>query len=57
MYKNYKANRPPMPQDMSAQIPYIKEITAAFRLPIIEMQGFEADDLIGTYAQIAEKNG
>ena len=56
-YKAYKANRPPMPQEMSAQIPYIKEITAAFRLPIIEMQGFEADDLIGTYAQIAEKHG
>ena len=57
MYKDYKANRPPMPEDMSAQIPYIKEITAAFRLPIIEMQGFEADDLIGTYARIAETNG
>ena len=57
MYKDYKANRPPMPEDMSAQIPYIKKITAAFRLPIIELQGFEADDLIGTYARIAEKNG
>jgi DNA polymerase-1 len=57
MYKDYKANRPPMPEDMSAQIPYIKDITAAFRLPIFEMQGFEADDLIGTYAQIAEKQG
>ncbi len=57
MYKDYKANRPPMPEDMAAQIPYIKEITAAFRLPIVEMQGFEADDLIGTYAQIAEKSG
>jgi DNA polymerase-1 len=56
MYKDYKANRPAMPEDMSAQIPYIKEITAAFRLPIIEMQGYEADDLIGTYARIAEKN-
>jgi DNA polymerase-1 len=56
MYKDYKANRPPMPEDMSAQIPYIKQITAAFRLPIVEMQGFEADDLIGTYAQIAERN-
>ncbi|MGD9181556.1 MAG: DNA polymerase I [Desulfobacterales bacterium] len=57
MYTDYKANRPPMPEDMVAQIPYIKKITSAFQLPIIEMQGFEADDLIGTYARIAEKNG
>ena len=46
-----------MPDDMAAQIPYIKEITAAFQLPIIEMQGYEADDLIGTYSRIAEENG
>jgi DNA polymerase-1 len=57
MFAEYKANRPPMPDDMVAQIPYIKEITAAFQLPIIEMQGYEADDLIGTYARIAEENG
>ncbi|MGD2187687.1 MAG: DNA polymerase I, partial [Desulfobacterales bacterium] len=54
MFAEYKANRPPMPDDMTAQIPYIKKMTAAFQLPIIEMQGFEADDLIGTYARIAE---
>ena len=57
LYPEYKANRPPMPDDMAVQIPYIKEITAAFQFPIIEMEGFEADDLIGTYARIAEKNG
>jgi DNA polymerase-1 len=57
MFAEYKANRPPMPDDMAAQIPYIKKMTAAFQLPIIEMQGFEADDLIGTYARIAEENG
>ncbi len=57
MYKEYKANRPPMPEDMAMQIPYIKEITAAFNLPIIEMQGYEADDLIGTLARTAEKEG
>ena len=56
-YADYKANRPPMPEDMAAQIPYIKKVTAAFQLPIIEMQGFEADDLIGTHARIAEKAG
>ncbi|MGD8716470.1 MAG: DNA polymerase I, partial [Desulfobacterales bacterium] len=57
MYKEYKANRPPMPEDMAVQIPYIKEVTAAFHLPIIEKQGYEADDLIGTMARIAEANG
>ncbi len=54
MYTEYKANRPPMPDDMAVQIPYIKEVTAALQFPIIEMQGFEADDLIGTVARIAE---
>jgi DNA polymerase-1 len=57
MYKDYKANRPPMPEDMVVQLPYIKKITAAFNLPIIEMPGFEADDLIGTTARLAEKEG
>ena len=57
MYAQYKANRPPMPDDMAVQIPHIKKITAAFQFPIIEMEGFEADDLIGTYARIAEQKG
>ncbi|MGD2099023.1 MAG: DNA polymerase I [Desulfobacterales bacterium] len=57
MYTEYKANRPPMPDDMAVQIPYVKEITAALHIPIVEMQGFEADDLIGTCARIAEKKG
>ena len=57
VFAEYKANRPPMPDDMALQIPYIKEITSAFNLPQVEMQGFEADDLIGTLAQKAEKAG
>ena len=57
MYKDYKANRPPMPEDMVVQLPYIKEVTAAFNLPTIEMSGFEADDLIGTVARLAEEQG
>ncbi len=57
MFKDYKANRPSMPEDMAVQIPYIKEVTAAFNLPIIEMPGYEADDLIGTLAGVAEKCG
>jgi len=57
LYRDYKANRPPMPEDLSIQIPYIKEITHGFNIPVIEMQGFEADDLIGTYGCRAEKAG
>ena len=57
IYKEYKANRPPMPEDMAVQIPYIKEVTEGFCLPVIEMPGFEADDLIGTYARLAQESG
>ena len=57
IFKAYKANRPPMSEDLSVQIPYIKDITSAFNLPVIEMPGFEADDLIGTFARMAEEAG
>jgi DNA polymerase-1 len=56
-YPEYKANRPPMPDDMADQIPHIKAVTDAFRIPILEKQGFEADDLIGTVARQAEAAG
>lgn len=48
LYKEYKAQRPAMPVELRPQIPYIKEIVAAFRIPVIEKEGFEADDIIGT---------
>ncbi len=57
MYDEYKANRPPMPDDLSAQIPYIKKITKAYNIQIIEKAGYEADDLIGSFAKKAEKEG
>jgi len=57
MYKEYKANRPPMPEEMAVQIPYIKAITKGFNLPVLEMPGYEADDLIGTLARQAEAAG
>ncbi len=57
MYPEYKANRPSMPEDLSCQIPYIKEITKGFNIPVIERKGFEADDLIGTLSGLAEKDG
>ena len=57
IYKDYKANRPPMPEDLSVQIPYIRKITNAFNIPAIAMPGYEADDLIATAAGLAEKEG
>jgi len=52
-----KPTVPPMPEDLSIQIPYIKDITKGFNIPVIEMSGYEADDLIGTLARKAEEAG
>jgi DNA polymerase-1 len=57
IYGDYKANRPPMPEEMAVQIPYIKKVVEGFRLPSIELAGYEADDLIGTLAAEAEESG
>ncbi len=57
MYSEYKANRPPMPDDLVHQLPYIKDVTKGFNIPVFEMTGFEADDLIGTLARKAEEKG
>lgn len=46
--KAYKAQRPPMPGNLSAQIPYVKSVLEAMGLPLLEKEGFEADDIIGT---------
>jgi DNA polymerase-1 len=51
MYPAYKANRPAMPDDLSCQIPYIKEIVAAHNIACLEQQGVEADDLIASAAK------
>ncbi|MBU2538918.1 MAG: DNA polymerase I [Proteobacteria bacterium] len=51
MYPDYKANRPPMPDDLSCQIPYIKEIVAAHNIACLERQGYEADDLLASAAK------
>ncbi|MGQ0540536.1 MAG: DNA polymerase I [Blastocatellia bacterium] len=56
-FADYKANREEMPEDLAAQLPYIVRVCEAFNLPILKMDGFEADDIIGTLAKkIAEKN-
>ncbi len=49
--KAYKAQRPPMPGNLSAQIPYVKSVLEAMGLPILEKEGFEADDIIGTVTE------
>jgi len=57
MYDDYKATRKPMPEDLAAQIPILKEILDSMGLPRIEMEGFEADDLIGSISKKSrEKN-
>jgi len=47
-FKEYKAQRPPCPKDLASQIPKLKEILNAFKIPFFEKEGYEADDLIGT---------
>lgn len=57
LYEAYKAQREAMPEDIEASIPYIKKIINAFRIPVIELDGYEADDIIGTLARQAEQGG
>ena len=57
IYPEYKANRSETPEDLIPQFPLIREATRAFNLPCIEKQGFEADDLIATYARLAREAG
>ena len=54
---DYKANRPRMPEDLSAQIPFIKRLITAFGIPYMEIPGYEADDIIGTLATWASDQG
>ncbi|MDE6137272.1 MAG: DNA polymerase I, partial [Muribaculaceae bacterium] len=56
-YPEYKAQREKQPEDITAAIPYIKEILAAYRIPVVEVDGFEADDVIGTLSRMAEAEG
>ena len=57
IYEAYKANRPPMPEDLAVQIPYIKQVVAGMNIASLELAGYEADDIIGTLARAAEKKG
>ncbi|MBT7756447.1 MAG: DNA polymerase I, partial [Rhodospirillaceae bacterium] len=57
IYPEYKANRPPAPEDLVPQFPLVKRASEAFNLATIEMPGFEADDIIATYARQAREAG
>jgi DNA polymerase I len=57
MFKDYKAHRPPPPDDLIPQFPLIREAVRAFEIPCLEQVGYEADDLIATYARIACEAG
>jgi DNA polymerase-1 len=57
LFDKYKAKRPPMPEDLSVQLPYVRRMCEAMRLPILEYPGFEADDVIGALAKQAAKKG
>ena len=57
IYADYKANRPPPPEDLVPQFALIKDASRAFNLATVEMPGFEADDVIATYARLAREQG
>jgi DNA polymerase-1 len=57
IYPAYKANRPPPPEDLIPQFALIREATRAYGLPSLELDGFEADDLIATYARLGVESG
>jgi DNA polymerase-1 len=55
LFAEYKAQRPPMPEDLSIQLPYVRRLCEAMRLPILEYAGYEADDVIGALAEQAAR--
>ena len=57
MYEGYKANRHGMPEELAGQMPIIKDVLKAMNIDIIEKQGYEGDDILGTLAQFGEKQG
>ena len=56
-YEGYKAQRKPMPEDLAAQLPIIREVLDAMNIPRYELSGWEADDLIGTISRLDEEAG
>ena len=56
-YEEYKANRPKMDDDLAVQIPWVRRVCEAFRLPVTEVPGYEADDALATLARQAVEQG
>ena len=57
MYEPYKAQREAMPEELAAAIPFVKKMCKAFNIPVLELDGYEADDIIGTLAHRADAEG
>ena len=57
MYEEYKANRPPMPEELQLQLPHLWEILESMNIPVLKKKGVEADDIIGTLAVNAQQKG
>ena len=57
MYSEYKANRPPTPEDLRPQMPYAKRVCEVLGITVLERSGFEADDLLASYAERAAADG
>ena len=57
LYPEYKANRPATPEDIIASVPYLRRLLQAMRIPVYEIPGYEADDVIGTLAHKASAEG
>ncbi len=53
LFEEYKANRPPFPEELALQLPYVRRFCRALGLPLVEKEGYEADDVIGTLAELA----
>ncbi len=56
-YPLYKANRHPMPDDLAAQLPWAKDVARAMGIKVVELEGFEADDVIGTVCRMGDEGG
>ena len=57
LFDQYKAHRPPMPDELASQFGRVREVVEAFRIPIFEMDGFEADDILGALSTQASQPG
>ena len=56
-YEGYKATRKPMPDDLASQMPILKDVLSAMNVPMYSLQGWEADDILGTAGRICGENG